>query len=337
MEEHKDKTDDSVQNSKIIFDINKIDGQKRKQIEPNNSSSFIEIPFLIHYNNDFSQEIVNMRTKNSAKSEIHLTKNKTEYKDCTQYGTIPSFYDPIFYPYIIEIPFNLFKIIKDTSKISFSYKICDCSTFRIKKDGLDIYLADIVEFNNNNFDHIINSDTKNLFILNRRSFIVWENKQNLKEYKNSLTSGFKYREIKNSEAIQNRLIKLQIKYNINVYFIETLEDILLVMKSIITVLKNSVKSKIKVKTFKEENKNDYLNYAISKIPGLGMNVAKFFSSRYKSLKDFYCFLSKQSIKSLSKLKIGLESANDFRELGEKQAALLLKAFTSSDGDSRFLD
>lgn len=284
-----------------------------KKIESESSFSFLEIPFKnksnINKNKEYYKKLVNdsddkikYNFKNNKENIIHEDTNQDEIQENINSKIVSQndIYDPIFLGYEIGIPF-LFKRYLKKQKLNFNFKYVNKNSIiisdssKIIKEFPVIYYKEIHENENvienvletNLNDKLSGKDNSNIYynklifdndinsiiIFKKNNYVKKLKKLENQKYLESIREGKKYK----PEKINLKEYKLQIKYRLNFYYMENLNDLEMIIKSVIK--KSSYVPKVKI----ARSGSEFVYRFLQNIYGVGKNTAKLISEKIESL------------------------------------------------------
>lgn len=241
------------------------------------------------------------------------------------YKILPAFHDPIFHTYTFNIPESLSGMLRES--LPFTFQTVPHSRIEIFRDSTLISFYDILFYGNEiMYESII------IFVINKKKYLRTAKLEQSKEYKRSIAENRKYVESSELSEYEERLKHLQIRDGLNLFFIESCEDIISSLKAIVKgfcIKRNYIP---KVKAFRDPNM--YLRYVISRIPGIGRNVGNAVGDRFGTLADFYCYLvdEEAGTKTFQDFIVYSEDRMCSRKLGLKQANIIRVVLLSKNGN-----
>ncbi|KAK6090465.1 hypothetical protein P3W45_000562 [Vairimorpha bombi] len=248
----------------------------------------------------------------------------------------PFILDPSFMDYYIEVSHRLQDLIKKNKKINFSYKIINEDVIRIVNIKTKNVLLELGVCDFEKIEFINVHRSKIFLVLNRNKFRKKIVSRNNKIYKQNVEKSSTTAIENEYEALQNFLFRTQINYKINFIFIDGEEVLFRELKNILKFCISDNKYVPKIKTFKVGKETEYLEYILSKIPGISKCVAKNVAEKYRTISKLQKELEKGNERDLSEMLIEDKENNKFRRLGVPQTNKILQVFRSENPEDKLI-
>lgn len=276
--------------------------QKTQQDEP--STSILEIPF-----------------------EIPQTPTKKQENKIKQ--VLPAFYDPTLLNYKFIIPQKMLYMFKNINAALY-YEPSNNNKIEILKISNHLHLTfDLLEYGD---DLIFN--TQIVFFIFKKKYIRKYKQKEATTFLRSLEERHKFCSDNKVNEYKHKLFLKQVEENVNFYFIESYNDLLVSLKAIVNSLERKVEYCLKVKRFKKDQKNEFLEYIVKNVPGIGKNVAQAVSNEYECFYLFYQALKRGKV---DEILVYNDDKSVQRRISSKQLLILKNSFLSKESDKRVCD
>lgn len=237
--------------------------------------------------------------------------------------------DTVFINLEIKIPKSIEKFFKDVEKVDFVYSFSNLDQIEILdlSDNKILYKISVDYFESFPFQ---NNSTEIIFILGKNDFKKKCKLEMNRNFKKSLDGNKKFIEVDRFEILKKKFINYQIENSRNFVFINDPRHLHMQIKNLVHIIKTRTDYFPKVK--KADDKTEFLNNFLQKIPGVSENISAAILNKYRTFDEIQDSLIGN--REMLELKVFDKNGENYRNISVKLFERLKKVFLSEESNEK---